>query len=103
MLGIEELLYMRGTAKRKLSPPKLVDSFFCCFYFVGKLGRFIQNLYDESLHAFPYIIDYWDEEHFAAEFNRLLIDDNADPLLNYSIFDSQIKERAFQEVMKNKQ
>lgn len=69
---------------------------------LGVLSKQVQKLYGESLYSYPYIIHYWCQEQNSTEFNQLLIDDNVDPQFNYSTFDSQIKDKAIQMVMKNK-
>ena len=73
-----------------------------CFDWLGKLAQLINSLYEESLYSYPLIIHYWCGEKNVDDFNKLMIDDNIDPQLSYSTFDSQIKDKAIKMVIQNK-
>lgn len=69
---------------------------------IGKLGKFIASLCEESRYSYPFIVQYWHDERNEEEFHQLMLEDTADPQYSYSTFDSQIKEKAIQMVIKNK-
>lgn len=69
---------------------------------VGKLGKVIAGLCEESRYSYPFIVQYWHGDRNEEEFHQLMLEDRADPQYSYSTFDSQIKEKAIQMVLKNK-